>query len=301
MEPLDVGVDVHAWYSSWLDGDVHAHLWKGQGWQNKYSWLPNDNATHFAGSIAASIAIDAGQAFSWEFIEIPPWDISFQITVAFGQFCSKPGCSQNEWGIKGKFEVIGYDVGFFYGFQSGFHFILGSDGHVLIDQYAAVQTLMSTGSSEIDTPRSGGKALALTRLAASDPLAPQVTHPLNVTSFTGSFLAGLTWSQGAPALTLIRPDSVEITLANAASYGVTVVSKPASTLYGVPNPMPGTWQAKISNTAANNDYHFAWFANKAVPDVQLLTPAGVVNLATNNTQYNLQWSVPPIPPGWICG
>jgi hypothetical protein len=79
--PLDVGVDVYAHYSSWLTGDVHAHLWKGQGWQNKYSWLPNDNATHFSGSISAKIQIDAGQAFSWEFIEVPP-DITF-ITVAF--------------------------------------------------------------------------------------------------------------------------------------------------------------------------------------------------------------------------
>jgi hypothetical protein len=70
--PLDVGVDVHAVYSSWLEGDVHAHVWKGQGWQNKYAWLPNDEATHFAGSIAAEIGIDAGQAFSWAFIEIPP-------------------------------------------------------------------------------------------------------------------------------------------------------------------------------------------------------------------------------------
>ena len=34
--PLDVGVDVTAKYSSWLTGQVHAHLWKGQGWQNKY-------------------------------------------------------------------------------------------------------------------------------------------------------------------------------------------------------------------------------------------------------------------------
>jgi hypothetical protein len=307
--PLDVGVDVQAWYSSWLTGNVHAHLWKGQGWQNKYHWLPNDNATHFAGSIAASIEIDAGQAFSWEFIEIPPWDITFSITVAFGQFCKNSGCSKYEWGLKGKFEVIGYDVGFFYGFDSGFDFILGSDGHVLIDQYAALASNPSPfGGGEpncgvrgsggcLDAPTSAGQPLALTRLAVADPLAATITHPLNVTAFTGSFIAGLTWSQGAPTLTLIRPDAVEITPANAASYGITVVPGAASTLYGVPNPMPGTWQAKITNTAANNDYHFAWFANKSLPDVQLLTPSGTVNLTANNTQYNLQWAVPATPPG----
>ncbi len=293
--PLDVGVDVQAWYSNWLKGDVYAHLWKGQGWQNKYSWLPNDNATHFAGSIAASIEIDAGQAFSWEFIEIPPWDITFSITVAFGQFCKNSGCSKNEWGIKGKFEVISYDVGFFYGFQSGFHFILGSDGHVLIDQYQANQNLM--GTTRQVSPTSAGKPLALTRMSPADPLASTVTHPLNVTAFTGSFIAGLTWSQGAPALTLVRPDAVEITPANAATYGISVVSQPASILYGVTSPMAGTWQAKISNTAANNDYHFAWFANKAIPEIQLQTPSGNVNLSGNNTQFNVQWDVPSIPTG----
>ncbi len=293
--PLDVGVDMHAWYSSWLQGQVHAHLWKGQGWQNKYSWLPNNNETHFAGSITASIEIDAGQAFSWEFIEIPPWDITFSITVAFGQFCSNSGCSKYEWGIKGKFEVIGYDVGFFYGFSSGFDFILGSDGHLLIDQYAASQSASSMATDH--QPASAGKTLALTRTAATDPLSPTVTHPLNVTAFTGSFIAGLTWSQGVPALSLVRPDGVEITSANAASYGVAIAVQPASILYGVAHPMPGTWQAKISNITANNDYHFAWFANKAIPDVQMQTPAENVNLAGNNSLYNLQWTVPPMPAG----
>jgi hypothetical protein len=297
--PLDVGVDVHAWYSSWLEGDVHAHLWKGQGWQNKYNWLPNDNATHFAGSIAAGIDIDAGQAFSWYLIEVPPWDITFDITVAFGQFCKGSGCSSYEWGIKGKFEVIGYDVGFFYGFKSGFHFILGSDGHVLIDQYGLAQAAGGPQAAEANGPTSAGRPLALTRLAVPDPLAPQVLHPLNVTAFTGSFIAGLTWSQGAPALTLIRPDAVEITPANAASYGVSVVSNTGSLMYGVPNPMPGTWQAKIENTAANNDYHLAWFANKALPEVDLLTPSGTVKLPAHETTYNVQWSVPPrCHPAW---
>jgi hypothetical protein len=111
-------------------------------------------------------------------------------------------------------------VGFFYGFKSGFHFILGSDGHVLIDQYGLAQAAGGPQAAEANGPTSAGRPLALTRLAVPDPLAPQVLHPLNVTAFTGSFIAGLTWSQGAPTLTLVRPDAVEITPANAASYGV---------------------------------------------------------------------------------
>ncbi len=124
-----------------------------------------------------------------------------------------------------------------------------------------------------------------------------MTHPLAVTAFTGSCIAGLTWSQGAPALSLIRPDGVETTPANAAAYGIAVVSRPASILFGVSNPMPGAWQAVIGNTAADNDYHFVWFANKAIPDVHLLSPAGTVDLSTNTTPYNVQWTVPALAYG----
>ena len=33
-------------------------MWKGQGWQHKYSWLPDNDETHFAGSISAQVRIE---------------------------------------------------------------------------------------------------------------------------------------------------------------------------------------------------------------------------------------------------
>ena len=300
--PLDIGIDVQAGYSWWLDGQVHAHLWKGQGWQHKYSWLPDDNQTHMAGSIAANISIEEGQAFSWWWIDIPPFDLSIGITVAFGQFCAKSGCSSFEWGFKGKFTVVGYDVGFFYGFKSGFDFILGSDGHTLIDQYgsltAAGRALVESGAVAAD-PLVGGDPTAFQHRIVSDPGAPTVVEPFTVTAYAGSFVAGLTWVQGSPDLTLIRPDGVEITPANASFYGVEVSDAVTRTLYGVPGPLAGVWQMKVSNAAANNDYHFIYLANKAIPDVDLLTPAGVVIVPANNTTFGITWSTPGDPPAGV--
>jgi hypothetical protein len=69
-------------------------------------------------------------------------------------------------------------------------------------------------------------------------------------------------------------------------------------MFGVPDPMPGIWQAQITNTAATNNYHFAWFANKAIPSgLQLNNPNGSVNLGDNTTPFNLDWTVPGVPPG----
>jgi hypothetical protein len=188
--------------------------------------------------------------------------------------------------------VIGYDVGFFYGFKERFSLHPGQRWAKLIDQYQNVQTYRIAEASNKNTPMSGGKPLALTRQAVSNPLAPEVSEPLNVTAFTGSFIAGLTWSQGAPLLTLVRPDAVEINPSNAASFGISVVSGVSFIQYGVPAPMQGQWQAMITNTAADNDYHFAWFANKGIPDVETLSPNGTVNLSANNASYNIQWGVP---------
>ncbi len=42
-DPLDVGVDVGVDYlGGFITGRAYAHLWKGQGWQHKYSWLPDN-------------------------------------------------------------------------------------------------------------------------------------------------------------------------------------------------------------------------------------------------------------------
>ena len=298
--PLDVGIDIEAWYSSWLHGQVKAHMWKGQGWQNKYNWLPDDGRTHITGSIAADIVIEKGQAFSWWFVDIPPFTVSFGITVEFGEFCVKgTGCQKQEWGVKGKFSIIGYDVGFFYGFKSGFDFILGSDGHKLIDQYgtatAAGQALIDSGAVAGD-PLVGGNPVPFARETVPNPNASTVTAPFTVSPFAGSFIAGLSWIGGSPHLALVNPNGQEINVANANGFGIMTSDSITHTLYGVSDPLAGTWQMKITNAAPVNDYHFIYLANKEAPDVDLLTPATDVTIPANETTYSLQWSVPGNPP-----
>jgi hypothetical protein len=300
--PLDVGVDVSASYHSWLTGQVHAHLWKGQGWQHRYNWLPDDSQTHFAGSIAAQIHISEGQAFSWWFIDIPPFDTTFGIEVAFGQFCANSSCSSYEWGVKGKFTVVGYDVGVYYGFDSGFDFILGSDSHVLIDQYHSTSqpdTGLATANNLLSTPMSNGKPLAVQRRYVPDPSAPEVTEPLTVTANTGSFLAGLSWERGAPQLSLVRPDAVVITPSNAASHGVVISDTLQYRLYGVQNPMPGIWQAKISNATSNDNYHVLFLANKQPPTIQFQAPTTTQTLSSNENPYTIRWTPPSNLPSGV--
>ncbi len=73
-------------------------------------------------------------------VPIPPGDISFGVSLAFGEFCVNSSCTVYEWGIKGTFEVVGYDVGLYYGFDTGLDFILGNDDYLLVDEYGGGQT-----------------------------------------------------------------------------------------------------------------------------------------------------------------
>src|SRR5690606_19826421 len=78
--PLDLGFEVEAcienpqgWnVNTWPDlgsmctgselfwGQLRMHIWQGQGWQHKYSWLPDDDAIHVASRFTARLNIPAG-------------------------------------------------------------------------------------------------------------------------------------------------------------------------------------------------------------------------------------------------
>ncbi len=296
--PLDTGVDVYALYKGWLSGQVHAHLWQGQGWQHRYGWLPDNDEKHFSGSIDAEITIHEGDAFSWWWIDIPPWDITFKIWVAFGQFCTNDNCTAYEWGVKGGFSICDFDIGLYYGFDSGdFDFILGSDDHILIDQYGglAATDVDSTGGGPSRVPLIGGKPAPFKILSVANPAAATFTQPLTVTANTGSFLAAMGWEHGSPQLSLIRPDGVEISKTNAATYGVGISMTKSisnSILYGVKNPMVGVWQAKVSHATLGDNYKVVYFANKKAPQVTLNTPATNEVFATNNMSYTIKWTAP---------
>ena len=105
-------------FGGWLTGDARIHMWVGQGWQHRYPWLPDNSDKHLAAQFRATLSIEQGAAFSWWFIEIPPFDIDFSVEIAFGQFCTNGACTTYEWGVKGAFSICGYDVGVYYGFDT---------------------------------------------------------------------------------------------------------------------------------------------------------------------------------------
>ncbi|MDD1713551.1 MAG: hypothetical protein LUQ69_10340 [Methanoregulaceae archaeon] len=278
-----------------------SNVWKGQGWQHKYKWLPDNDETHYSASILAEIKIKKGACCDIIGIPIPPFDVRFGVEVAFGQFCANAQCTTYEDGIKGQVIITGFNVGVYYGFSTGFSFILGSDGHILIDQYQphSAQALLYANERTSREPTVNGQPYAFNRRAVKNPNASSVSVPLTVTTSTGSFMAGLTWARNAPALTLMQPgSSVEISPTNALTYGVQFTRTDYYILYMVANPVPGIWQGKINNATPSDDYHLLFFANKKLPDVSFTAPSANQSLSNplDSTQpftYHVQWTTSP--------
>ena len=68
----------------WLKGTARAHMWKGQGWLNRYAFLPDNDETHMAAQISGTLKIKQGQIFSWWFLDLPPDDVNIGAELAFG-------------------------------------------------------------------------------------------------------------------------------------------------------------------------------------------------------------------------
>jgi hypothetical protein len=277
-------------YKDWLSGTARAHLWQGQGWQKRYSWLPDNDDVHIAAQIAATLSIKKGAVASWWFIDIPPSTISVGVEVAFGEFCTNKECTDYEWGIKGKVKIVGYDVGVYYGFDHGFDFILGNDDHVLIDQYnGAVASPIAL--SGLDAGVGLNVRPAPTQVGAS------ATIPITVSAQAENLLFGLGWQAGAPELRLVTPDGTTITTDNAAAYGARVERGAQSVLIGVPQAVPGRWRVVIDGLSADGveHYKFLFFANRGAPGspdtpLRFTAPVSVSEAATGS--YTLRWHVP---------
>lgn len=293
--PLDIGFEMNVRVGDWLRGFARAHLWQGQGWQNRYTWLPDNNETHIAAQIGATLIIKQGAIFSWWFIDIPPDDIDIGVEVAFGQFCTNSSCTSYEWGVKGKLTILGYDIGLYYGFDEGFDFILGNDDHVLIDQFGGAQTSPILQASFVT-----GDASPSIR-----PAAPTIngtsTETFTVTADAENILFALGWQAGAPDLTLIPPDGQAVTAANAVAAGATFSTTTNSILVGVQEPTPGVWQVRINNLSddGREHYKFVYLANKGAPGTptnrgRFLTPAAPQEPATGI--YTITWEVPADAP-----
>jgi hypothetical protein len=322
--PLDLGVGAQAWLPNkkdWvLSGFIYAHVWRGSGWQNKYPWLAGNDDFHLTASYQVTFRIEEGAVVDeWPFV-LPPGEIRIGVELSFGQFCANDGCTDYEWGIKGKIEILGFDVGAYINLECEpllaalvfppavllcTSFILGSDDHILIDQYGGngppfpltAETPVEEAAEDGAPP--GNVVIAqMERRAVADPAAAEVDEALPpVTGATASFLVMFGWVRGMPNFALVKPDGTSITAANAASQGVAFSRTANSLIFGVSDPAQGVWKARITNATIQDDYRVLYFANKATPGVTFTAPTGTVDREAaggGNTSefYKITWTPP---------
>ncbi|MFQ5594495.1 MAG: hypothetical protein ACE5HA_10120, partial [Anaerolineae bacterium] len=246
-EPLDVLLQAEVGaFGGLITGALKLHAWVGQGWQGKYYWLPANSDFHFTGSIKATLFIKEDAVIEW----LPPFDISRGIKIAFGEFCTNDSCTNYAWGMSAVFTMFGFDVGLYVD-EDGPELILGTDDHVLLDEYGgslqAANVSTRTGDSDrVVSPSSVGPAApAPPDLTTIEPpgnlqihlyqppkspvddwpkVAP-ATHGCDTTSTplthvcpfpiapgaAGRAIFSVFWLNSGMAITLIKPDNTEIT------------------------------------------------------------------------------------------
>ncbi|MBN2002233.1 MAG: BACON domain-containing protein [Anaerolineae bacterium] len=259
-----------------IRGGLRLHAWIGQGWQHMYPWLPDNDDFHFTGSIQATLTIPEGYIADLGILELPPFTFSIGVKIAFGEFCTNASCTDYDWGMSGVVTVCGYSVGLYVD-SGGPELILGSDDHVLIDQFGGsvqmnVVTSMAPAAPtpplyEVQSP--GTLQPHLFRRWITSPVktwpvesaagygctgagTPVHVCPFEVAEGAGRALFSVSWENGGLDVTLITPDATVISPSNAMAYGVTVSETNTALLrqvsFGVPQAaiMSGTWQLQMS-------------------------------------------------------
>ena len=299
--PLDTGFEMGLHYGlgdiASIDGTVRAHAWQGRGWQDKYAWLPDDGANHFAAQIEATFTIYEGAVLDIWPLVIPPVDLDRSLELAFGQFCTNGSCSEYEWGIKAALSVCGYTVGVYYGFDHGVDLILGNDGHVLIDQYGGGALARNVAGLV-----AGRDAVRLDK--APQAVNGTVDIPITITADTEEFLVAMGWQTGTPSLNLYNLSGALVVSSTAYSVFVsnTTAGGASSKLIGVrlAQPasglwQPGVWTARITNVSGPEHFKFAFLANKGGPGIpsergHFIMPGPSPMLVSG--PFTITWSVP---------
>ena len=334
--PLDVLLDASVKYGGDLvTGSLHIHAWVGQGWQNKYSWLPDDDALHFSGKIAATLKIEQGYIGDIGITKLPPSDIIIGLQISIGEFCTNPTCSTYDWGLSVALTIAGFNIGLYVD-SEGPEFIFGTDDHVLIDQFNGVAQKSSAQAKFVPLPNQiiqpGNQQKWLTPAVrssvdgwtaidpaaagcSSDTAAHTATCPFTVKPGTGKALWMAGWQNGALDVALITPDGTVITPTNALANGVTMaISDTAEThqvMFGV-NPISGqtiqngVWQVRLSNVGQGllpgieNNYQLVYAADPPAPTINWLAPATAVS-PNGAGIVSLDWQVlrdtTPVTPG----
>jgi hypothetical protein len=319
-----------------ISGGLYMHAWLGQGWQHKYSWLPDNDDFHFAGSIHATLKIPEGYIGDLGIAELPPFDLTRSLTISFGEFCTNSSCTSYDWGMSVTFTIVGVDVGLYVD-GGGPEFILGTDDHLLIDQFGGssrrgvAQTNAPAGPapppSEIVQPGNWQILLVKPFKTPVDdwPIQSPSDHgctgvgtsvhtcPITVGAGAGRALFTIGWENGNLGVALIKPDLTIITPANAAAHSI-VVSETSTLLadqvsFGIPEAaiMPGVWQVQMSNVITDpqaqyqTDYQILYAAEPPPPTLAWNSPANPGTAPGAGGIASLDWTAlragQPLTPG----
>ncbi|MCA9972776.1 MAG: fibronectin type III domain-containing protein, partial [Anaerolineales bacterium] len=291
--PLDLGFEVEGcipyngfepvdFPSSLCDGNellygmLRMHLWQGQGWQNAYDWLPDDDALHVASRFEARLTLAAGLIIDWGLVVLPPDDITLAgLKLAFGEFCTNGPCTAYEWGVMGAFTLLGYDIGAYYGFDSGISFIMGSADYVLIDEASLVMSSLPPDAVRLRRGPNGVTQATVTIQPGQE-----------------SALFALGWQNGSAGLTLTEPPpGNRIIDLNTVAPDVTVATTPTAvsqqTILVIDQPLPGAWQVDFGNPAPTVDRRFVFFTNQPAPAVAL---SDLPQQAINQPSIPITWT-----------
>ncbi len=303
-----------------ISGGIYLHAWVGQGWQNKYHWLPNNSDFHFTGSIWAQINIESGMVVDEFPFILPPFDFSLKITISFGEFCTNASCTQYEWGISGVLEVMGYGVGLYIS-ESGVDLILGSNDHILIDQYSGGSR--ANGSTRqlqaLPQPVTPGnqQPYLINKMGSSvddwttTPWADKCTNQgggvhtctFDVSQGSGRAIFVTSWQNGTLSGQLTAPDNTVITPQNADQFGgvysTTVNSNVRQFSFAFAAPadsaiQDGTWTLQLSGVVEQPDpfpsnYNLMFATDPPKPSVEWVNLVGQVS-ADSAGNITLQWN-----------
>ncbi|MBC8162978.1 MAG: hypothetical protein H7Z42_17355, partial [Roseiflexaceae bacterium] len=313
--PLDILLEAEAsCCGNLITGALSLHAWKGQGWQHKYDWLPDDDEFHFTGKIEAKLFIPEGYIGDIGITKLPPSDVSLEVRIAFGQFCQDTPCTKYSWGMSASVGVYGVTIGLYVD-NTGPSLFLGSDDHRLIDEGPVA--LVQQGLANVAQPQ-----LQLdpnkppTQLPGTNQpyLKPVIDSPVNswthepssavctssgpttqLCSFTvkpsaGRALFAAGWLNGVLDVSLIKPDGTIITPANAQAEGVTITISNTATLHQVTFGVAagggealasGVWKLQLGNLGqgllpnVKNNYQLLFFSDPPAPTLAVTTPAAL--------------------------
>ena len=320
-DPLDILLAMDISYTDWMSGFMRLHMWRGQGWGDPapYPWLPDNNAMHFTGTIAAKFEIDKGEIGQFFGIKIPRRDILISADVTFGEFCKNDSCSRQAWGVQGRIKVMRFTVGIYVGTGGReligtnieVDFFLGDKGKTLIDEFGTRRSLATAVGAETTAVIPNGPVSDLANGATLDfgesrPPCPQTgstaTCTFQVDGETGELMFSVAWAEGTlPTPSLETPSGIDLVdfVGNVFVPGqvyefplgdsmiVSYVIDQQGALFTVENPEAGSWELILGNLSGAEHYNVMFAANSVAPELTLTAPNNLIVTDSLDTTWNV--------------